>query len=974
MNGGPPPGCLDHQRERDALRAELKDAQRRFAIEVRELREAAARDQQLLADRLNSRWAQRQTRELQKLREETKKHREAEIQRLLRWKQAELHESQQFLKKENNAAMRQARELQSQLAKELALRESGSRGVSGGVPNAQCQAKLPEVVGQLRWEVRHLEAELELERRLFQKYILEHFGGEPLPTGSLCRFGQASLLLEGTVNSRGAAGEDTQGGVPHPGQLPSDSDKRLKKPIAGQLNAPNALGERGTPLEESTLLRGISFPDVQEPNLRISGRPVALGLDYSNRELCDNVVAQQQAKDLSDQAGVLLAKDEQIDALQKERQELQAKLKALKERCTHLEEENGQLRKYGFPGMPEKAKILRRKCADLAALAQRLGEATKKLQELSSRLENSFSDIPEKAKIFRRKSADLAVIAQRLGEATKKLQELSSRMENSFSDMPKKAKILRCKSADLAVIAQRLGEATKKLQELSSRMENSFSDMPEKAKILRHKSADLALIAQRLGEATKKLQELSSRMENSFSDMPEKAKILRHKSADLAVLAQCLGEAAKKFQELSSRMENHPLRKISDFDLLLSQRDPSQMEHLLNPEDTTGELEGWEADGLSIHLQSNHLRAFRLRRFLARYSYDPLSSPDKNPEAELPLTAGEYVYICGEVDKDGFYVGERTDGRRGFVPSNLVEEDDDPFSFIPSEPSSISCDSVQEPSFSCQSARCDEDRGLCLLSDGPEGTSCDVLPAASDIENLALLTLWKITTTSATITWSPSYDRYTHRVYLNEKKYDVTKAGIYRYTFRNLCPSTKYSVKVEPLVPQEASVSPQGELQRKAREMTFITPSAGPPHAPIDVHVQAGSSADILVISWFPETLHPSGSSNGVKVTGYAVYINGQKVTEIMSPTAGSVSLDVSQRNVFQGPQAVTVRTISPFGESEDSVPALIPTDLWKVPRIVSSPSVVSGLTSQDVFESEGRLTPATEDTDEKRPEGSSSQ
>ncbi|KAL8219615.1 UNVERIFIED_CONTAM: hypothetical protein K2H54_029000 [Gekko kuhli] len=172
----------------------------------------------------------------------------------------------------------------------------------------------------------------------------------------------------------------------------------------------------------------------------------------------------------------------------------------------------------------------------------------------------------------------------------------------------------------------------------------------------------------------------------------------------------------------------------------------------------------------------------------------------------------------------------------------------------------------------------DEDRCVSLLFDGPGGTSCEVPAAASDIQKLALLTLWNTTTTSAEITWSPSNDSHTHLVHLNEKEYDVTEAGIYCYTFQNLCPSTKYSVKVEPLVPQEALVSlGGGMLQQKAREMVFTTPSEGPPHVPTDVQEQAGSSEDILVISWLPETIHPSGSSNGVKVTGYMLFISTER-------------------------------------------------------------------------------------------------
>lgn len=39
------------------------------------------------------------------------------------------------------------------------------------------------------------------------------------------------------------------------------------------------------------------------------------------------------------------------------------------------------------------------------------------------------------------------------------------------------------------------------------------------------------------------------------------------------------------------------------------------------------------------------------------YSYNPFDGPNENPEAELPLTAGEYIYIYGDMDDDGFYEG-----------------------------------------------------------------------------------------------------------------------------------------------------------------------------------------------------------------------------------------------------------------------------------------------------------------------------
>lgn len=38
-------------------------------------------------------------------------------------------------------------------------------------------------------------------------------------------------------------------------------------------------------------------------------------------------------------------------------------------------------------------------------------------------------------------------------------------------------------------------------------------------------------------------------------------------------------------------------------------------------------------------------------------SYNPFDGPNENPEAELPLTAGKYLYVYGDMDEDGFYEG-----------------------------------------------------------------------------------------------------------------------------------------------------------------------------------------------------------------------------------------------------------------------------------------------------------------------------
>jgi hypothetical protein len=38
--------------------------------------------------------------------------------------------------------------------------------------------------------------------------------------------------------------------------------------------------------------------------------------------------------------------------------------------------------------------------------------------------------------------------------------------------------------------------------------------------------------------------------------------------------------------------------------------------------------------------------------YLAKYSYDPVQySPNDNPDIELPLTAGDYLFIYGDMDE-----------------------------------------------------------------------------------------------------------------------------------------------------------------------------------------------------------------------------------------------------------------------------------------------------------------------------------
>lgn len=47
----------------------------------------------------------------------------------------------------------------------------------------------------------------------------------------------------------------------------------------------------------------------------------------------------------------------------------------------------------------------------------------------------------------------------------------------------------------------------------------------------------------------------------------------------------------------------------------------------------------------------------KLRVFIAKYTYNPYEGPNDCPETELPMVAGDYVYVYGPMDDDGFFEG-----------------------------------------------------------------------------------------------------------------------------------------------------------------------------------------------------------------------------------------------------------------------------------------------------------------------------
>ncbi|XP_062590789.1 peripheral-type benzodiazepine receptor-associated protein 1-like isoform X4 [Saccostrea cucullata] len=121
-----------------------------------------------------------------------------------------------------------------------------------------------------------------------------------------------------------------------------------------------------------------------------------------------------------------------------------------------------------------------------------------------------------------------------------------------------------------------------------------------------------------------------------------------------------LYEIAKKLKELEA--------SDSEEDNLCEDRgEDSGME---SQKEQKMQINAIDENRLSILAKKGPIQVFQ-----AKYSYDPIQySPNENPDAELPINAGDYVLVYGEMDEDGFYDGELLNGKRGLVPSNFIEK------------------------------------------------------------------------------------------------------------------------------------------------------------------------------------------------------------------------------------------------------------------------------------------------------------
>ncbi|XP_074041769.1 RIMS binding protein isoform X4 [Leptinotarsa decemlineata] len=181
-----------------------------------------------------------------------------------------------------------------------------------------------------------------------------------------------------------------------------------------------------------------------------------------------------------------------------------------------------------------------------------------------------------------------------------------------------------------------------------------------------------------------------------------------------------------------------------------------------------------------------------------------------------------------------------------------------------------------------------------------------------------------ITSTSAVMSWLPANSNHQHVVCVNNVEVRTVKPGVYRHTITGLAPNTQYRVTVRAKHHRAAQnvANLAEELPMPAAAHTdFRTLPKGLPDPPSDILVEPGPQDGTLLVTWHPIlTPHHPGSS----ITGYAVFADGKKVTDVDSPTGDHALIDISKL-LGLNPKHVTVRTKARDSQSADSVPTPIP-------------------------------------------------
>uniref|UniRef100_A0A663ELQ8 TSPO associated protein 1 n=1 Tax=Aquila chrysaetos chrysaetos TaxID=223781 RepID=A0A663ELQ8_AQUCH len=664
---------------------------------------------------------------------------------------------------------------------------------------------------------------------------------------------------------------------------------------------------------------------LQEANLKVVTAPVPL--KGSSLDLCKKAFACQRAKDLTEQASALLAKDKQIEALQQECRELQAKLIAGKDdpRCLNVIEFD---------------RLLRESQREVLRLQRQI--ALKNFKEcLRSSKISSGSALPSTATCLGPpvpmlntciKGSPLAKEARlggsMLGEEAHRevepaVQPLGPASEGHENFPPKNAITDQESSQQIQQLEFELKKKRKKCENLEHEVRKKHKRCQELEIQLQEVQSENARLAEENLQLNEKA-EWAGQVESENADLRLQV-VLVTKERDSVIQTN---------QGLQTKLEN--LEQV--------------LKHMRNVAERRQQLEVEHKEALLV-LQEKQEEVRRLQQAQAEAEREHegavqlLEARVKDLEDQCRSQTEQFSLLSQELKQFRLQTG-----KIDLLTSTLVT----------SELPLALCSSTPQPHWekestvpgllthqSAKKVHNEETDELESSQWAPDATLGSPVAATGSQKQVKKVESQSNSSKSESMQNSPKSCPTPEVDTASEmEELDVDSISLMPE------PGSQGPAKLQVFLARYSynpfdgpNENPEAELPLTAGEYIYIYGDVdedgffeGTPDAPLDVQVEAGPSPGILVISWLPVTIDAEGSSNGIRVTGYAVYADGQKVIEVTSPTAGSVLVDLSQLQMFQVCREVSVRTMSLYGESVDSVPAQISSVLLRASHH-SSPS-----------------------------------
>ncbi|XP_061458650.1 RIMS-binding protein 2 isoform X3 [Rhineura floridana] len=287
----------------------------------------------------------------------------------------------------------------------------------------------------------------------------------------------------------------------------------------------------------------------------------------------------------------------------------------------------------------------------LAAVTQERDLAVKEKLQLQAKLEN------------------LEQVLKHMREAAERRQQLELEHEQALA-------VLNAKQQEIELLQKAQVEAKKEHEGAVQLLENTLDSMQAKVRELEEKCRTQGEQFNLLSKELERFRQQAGKIDLLTSNSLASTDIPSSPSKSLSRLMNGIATSLGKGHESSSG--GHCV--ISEFirPLQLSGDRPEQLS--IRPIFLSRSRSGsprcrFESDMDNEQNSNTSKQRYvgKVHLCIARYSYNPFDGPNENPEAELPLTAGKYLYVYGDMDEDGFYEGELLDGQRGLVPSNFVD-------------------------------------------------------------------------------------------------------------------------------------------------------------------------------------------------------------------------------------------------------------------------------------------------------------